>query len=126
MQNKSVKQVDVVMIGGGIMSATLATILHEINPDLRITIYEKLSKCGQESSDVLNNAGTGHAGNCELNYTPKKNGTIDESKAVEISEMYELSLQLWSFITKSENINPKKFITKSPHASFVWNKSDVT
>ncbi len=125
MQNKSVKQVDVVMIGGGIMSATLATILHEINPDLRITIYEKLSKCGQESSDVLNNAGTGHAGNCELNYTPKKNGTIDESKAVEISEMYELSLQLWSFITKSENINPKKFITKSPHASFVWNKSDV-
>jgi len=72
------------------MSATLAALLNELNPKLKIHLYEKLPRCGQESSEVLNNAGTGHAGNCELNYTPEKKGVIDISKALLINEMFEL------------------------------------
>ena len=126
MQKKSVNQTDVILVGGGIMSATLATLLHELNPQLKIHLYEKLAACGQESSEVLNNAGTGHAGNCELNYTPEKNGVIDISKALSINEMYELSLQFWSYmVKKNKNLKPQSFITKSSHASFVWNKKNV-
>ena len=120
---KNVNQIDVALIGGGIMSATLATILHEINPSLKIHLFEKLASCAEESSAALNNAGTGHAGNCELNYTPEKNNKININKAVSICEMYELSLQLWAYIVKNgKDISPESFITKSSHASFVWDK----
>ena len=126
MQKKSVNQIDVVLVGAGIMSATLATLLHELNPQLKIHLYEKLPACGQESSEVLNNAGTGHAGNCELNYTPEKNGVIDIHKALSINEMFELSLQFWSYVVKKNKIiKPQTFISKSSHASFVWDKKNV-
>jgi malate dehydrogenase (quinone) len=126
MTQKSIKDFDVALVGGGIMSATLATILQELNPNLNIILYERLSSCGEESSEVLNNAGTGHAGNCELNYTPEINGKIKINKAIEISEMFELSLQLWSYIvSKEKQCNPESFITKSPHASFVFDEKNI-
>ena len=113
MKKKSVGQIDIVLVGGGIMSATLAALLNELNPKLKIHLYEKLPRCGQESSEVLNNAGTGHAGNCELNYTPEKKGVIDISKALLINEMFELSLQFWSYIVKkNKDITPQSFISK--------------
>ena len=126
MKKKSVGQIDIVLVGGGIMSATLAALLNELNPKLKIHLYEKLPRCGQESSEVLNNAGTGHAGNCELNYTPEKKGVIDISKALLINEMFELSLQFWSYIVKkNKDITPQSFISKSSHASFVWDIKNV-
>jgi malate dehydrogenase (quinone) len=120
---KIVNEIDIALIGGGIMSATLATILHEIDPKLKIHLFEKLPSFGEESSAALNNAGTGHAGNCELNYTPEKNNKINLNKALSVCEMFELSLQLWAYIVKNDkSIAPETFITKSPHASFVWDK----
>jgi malate dehydrogenase (quinone) len=82
---------DVVLMGAGIMSATLGTILKELNPNITIQIFERLDEAGTESSDAWNNAGTGHAAFCELNYTPEKNGAVDVSKALKISESYEIS-----------------------------------
>ena len=127
MKNKNVNNVDVLIIGGGIMSATLATLLSELyKNDLKIKIIEKLNGCGLESSEGLNNAGTGHAGNCELNYTPEINGSVDISKAISIAEKFELSLQFWAYIIKKDKkITSNDFIIKSPHASFVWKIKDI-
>ncbi|MBO5996053.1 MAG: malate:quinone oxidoreductase, partial [Acetobacter sp.] len=61
--------VDVVLIGGGIMSATLGTFLHQLQPDWRIKVFERLNSVAEESSDAWNNAGTGHSALCEMNYT---------------------------------------------------------
>jgi len=117
---------DVVIIGAGIMGSTLATLLSELDNSLKIKIIEKLDQCGLESSDGLNNAGTGHAGNCELNYTPEVNGKIDISKAISIAEKFELSLQFWAYIVnKYKSLKPENFISKSPHASFVWQNKDI-
>ena len=117
---------DVVIIGAGIMGSTLATLLSELDNSLKIKIIEKLDQCGLESSDGLNNAGTGHAGNCELNYTPEVNGKVDISKAISIAEKFELSLQFWAYIVnKYRSIKPEVFISKSPHASFVWQNKDI-
>jgi glycine/D-amino acid oxidase-like deaminating enzyme len=72
---------DVVLIGAGIMSATLAVFLKELQPDLKIQIFERLATAAEESSNAWNNAGTGHAALCELNYTPQRSdGSIDISK----------------------------------------------
>ena len=87
---------DIVLIGAGIMSATLGTLLKELKPDLDITVFEKLSKPGEESSNEWNNAGTGHAALCELNYTTEKpDGSIDIGKAIQINEQFQVSLQFW-------------------------------
>ena len=85
---------DVVLIGGGIMSATLGTMLHELNPNLKIVIFERLGRFARESSAAWNNAGTGHSAFCELNYTPQnEDGSIDISKAESIAEQFEISKQ---------------------------------
>ena len=85
---------DIVLIGGGIMSATLATLLHELDPELEIAIFERLGRFAKESSAAWNNAGTGHSAFCELNYTPEKeDGTIEISKAEKIAEQFEVSKQ---------------------------------
>ena len=82
-------EVDVLLVGGGIMSATLGVLLHQLNPDLSITMVERLSNVALESSDALNNAGTGHAGYCELNYTPQSpDGSIDITCALEINAAF--------------------------------------
>ena len=90
---------DVVLIGAGIMSATLGVLLKELQPGLTIEIYERLDSAAAESSDAWNNAGTGHSAFCELNYTPEdEDGIIDTSKAVKIAESFEMSKQFWSFL----------------------------
>ena len=119
---------DVVCIGGGIMSVTLARLLQELDPDIDITIYEKLSSCALESSQSINNAGTGHAGFCELNYTPiNKQKLINVNKALKINREFEVSLQFWSFLTrKYKSFKPKSFITQVPHISFVKGDKDIS
>ena len=119
---------DVVCIGGGIMSVTLARLLQELDPDIDITIYEKLSSCALESSQSINNAGTGHAGFCELNYTPmNKQQLINVDKALKINREFEVSLQFWSFLTrKYKSFKPKSFITQVPHISFVKGDKDIS
>jgi malate dehydrogenase (quinone) len=123
-----VPETDVALIGAGIMSATLGIILKELNPDLTIQVFERLDQPGTESSDAWNNAGTGHAAFCELNYTPQKaDGTVDISKAIKICEAFEVSRELWAYLTEKKYLgDPKTFITSVPHISFVWGKDNVS
>src|SRR4029434_2644398 len=118
---------DIVLVGAGIMSATLAVILKELDPSLKIEIYEVLGSEAQESSNAWNNAGTGHAALCELNYTPQKSdGSIDISKALEVNVEFDLSRQLWSYLVKKDAIaDPRSFIHPVPHMSFVWGDAHV-
>lgn len=117
---------DVVLIGAGIMSATLGLLLKELNPGATIEIFERLDSAAQESSDAMNNAGTGHAAFCELNYTPEKNGVIDTSKALDICEQFEESRQFWSYLVNKNIIqSPKSFVNTVPHMSFVWGDANV-
>src|SRR5690625_5188209 len=122
------RKTDVILIGGGIMSATLAALLKELVPDWEITVFEKLSKPGEESSNGGNNAGTGHSALCELNYTPEKpDGSIDTEKAVKINEQLQVSKQFWSYLVKSNLIsNPRDFIKLLPHMSLVHGEENVT
>ncbi|MED4405673.1 malate:quinone oxidoreductase [Heyndrickxia coagulans] len=118
---------DVILIGAGIMSATLGTLLKELTPDWEITVYEKLAKPGEESSNEWNNAGTGHSALCELNYTPEKpDGSIDITKAVNVNEQFQLSRQFWSYLVSKGLIrNPQDFIRPIPHMSFVEGEENV-
>lgn len=118
---------DVILIGAGIMSATLGLLLKELQPDMKIEIFERLDIAAAESSDAWNNAGTGHSAFCELNYTPElADGTIDTSKASKIAESFEISKQLWAFLIKEKLINlPETFIQRIPHMSFVWGDKNV-
>ncbi|MET0760387.1 MAG: malate:quinone oxidoreductase [Flavobacterium sp.] len=118
---------DVVLIGAGIMSATLGVILKQLQPDLKIEIYERLDRAAAESSDAWNNAGTGHAAFCELNYTPEReDGSIDISKAIKIAESFEVSRQFWSYLVQQNFVgSPNNFIESIPHMSFVWGEENV-
>lgn len=118
---------NIVLIGAGIMSATLGVLLQQLIPDAKITLFERLSKPAEESSDAWNNAGTGHSAFCELNYTPEKaDGTIDIKKAISIAEQFEVSKQFWSWLVEKEILTqPSTFINKVPHYSFVQSKEDV-
>jgi malate dehydrogenase (quinone) len=117
----STKDPDVVLVGAGIMSATLAVILKELDPSLKIEIHEVLGSEAQESSNAWNNAGTGHAALCELNYTPQESdGSIDISKALQVNTEFDLSRQLWAYLVKKGAIkDPQSFIHPVPHFSFV-------
>jgi len=121
-------EVDVVLIGAGIMSATLGVMLKELQPDLTIEIFERLDIMAAESSDAMNNAGTGHSAFCELNYTPQlQDGTVDISKAIKIAEQFEVSKEFWSFLIENKVIeSAKSFITPVPHMSFVWGDENVS
>ncbi len=118
---------DVVLIGAGIMSATLGTVLKELEPSLDVVMFETLDDCAQESSDAWNNAGTGHAANCELNYTPQRpDGSVDISKALEVNTEFDLSRQLWAhLVTKGAIPDPQAFLHACPHMSFVWGDENV-
>jgi malate dehydrogenase (quinone) len=122
-----VPKTDVVLMGAGIMSVTLGMILKELSPDITIQIFERLDEAGTESSDAWNNAGTGHAAFCELNYTPQKSdGSVDISKAVKIAESYEVSKEFWAYMVEQKHLsNPSKFITQVPHMSMVWGEKNV-
>ncbi|MCE3225974.1 MAG: malate/quinone oxidoreductase [Bacteroidetes bacterium] len=118
---------DVILIGAGIMSATLGVLLKELEPQLKIEIYERLDVVAGESTDAWNNAGTGHSAFCELNYTPEKSdGSIDISKALKIAEQFEVSRQFWAWLVEKKCLdNPGSFITPVPHMSFVWGEKNV-
>jgi malate dehydrogenase (quinone) len=118
---------DIILIGAGIMSATLGVILKELEPSISIAIFERLGDVALESSDAWNNAGTGHSAFCELNYTPEKeDGTIDISKALKIAAHFEMSKQFWSYLVEQKYFNdPQDFINHIPHMSFVWGDDNV-
>ena len=119
--------IDILLVGGGIMSATLGVLLYQLDPTLRITMVEQLPEVALESSDALNNAGTGHAGYCELNYTPQAaDGSIDIKRALEINAAFEVSLQFWSHLVENLALPaPQAFINKTPHLSFVWGEQNI-
>jgi malate dehydrogenase (quinone) len=119
--------IDVVLIGGGIMSATLGTLLHALQPDWSIRIYERLGAVAEESSNPWNNAGTGHAALCELNYTPERpDGTIDIASAVKVNEQWQLSREFWSsLVTNAQLPVGTGFINSTPHMTFVRGAENV-
>lgn len=128
MNKKSAKKkYDLICVGAGIMSTTYALMLKILKPDCKILILEKLSEVGQESSKALNNAGTGHSGYCELNYTSvKEDGNVDISKALRVCRDFELTKQFWSYLTEMNLLqNPKNFIHRTSHCSWVHDEKQV-
>jgi malate dehydrogenase (quinone) len=123
----AVRQADVVLVGGGVMSATLGMMLRQLDPSLDIVIVERLDHVAHESTDGWNNAGTGHAGYCELNYTPETDdGDVTIDRALQINAQFEVSLQLWSYLVEQGILpEPSTFINRTPHQSFVWGEKDV-
>ncbi len=119
---------DVLLVGAGIMSATLATFLQMLSPSLRITVVDALDQPAVESSDAWNNAGTGHAALCELNYTPESaDGGISIHRAVKINEQFQQSRQFWAALVERGVIaDPKQFIRRVPHMSFVSGPAAVS
>lgn len=109
------------------MSATLGAIISQLEPDWSIEIFERLPDVALESSNPWNNAGTGHAALCELNYTPERaDGSIDISSAVKVNEQFQVSRQFWSYLVKKGNLPaPTQFINSTPHMSFVWGAANV-
>ncbi|AQY65073.1 malate dehydrogenase (quinone) [Pseudomonas veronii] len=121
------KKVDVLLIGGGIMSATLGVWLNELEPGWSMEMVERLDGVAEESSNGWNNAGTGHSALAELNYTPEdKNGNVEIPKAVEINEAFQISRQFWSWQVQQGVLkNPRSFINSTPHMSFVWGDDNI-
>ena len=120
-------KVDVLLVGSGVMSATLATLFAELAPSFNMMMVERLPDVAAESTDAWNNAGTGHAGYCELNYTPvNSQGEIETSRALNINASFEVSLQFWSYLVEQKILPaPSNFINPTPHLSFVWGEADV-
>jgi len=124
--NGSEERFDAVLIGAGIMSSTLAVLLHELEPQMSILIVERLDGPALESSSAMNNAGTGHGANCELNYTPLlRDGSVAIEKALEINSSFEQSLEFWASLTEMGRISPSDFLNFLPHISFVWKEIDI-
>jgi len=121
------KKVDVLLVGSGVMSTTLAALLSELDSSLNIMMLERLPDAAAESTDAWNNAGTGHAGYCELNYTPADDaGNVVINRALAINASFEVSLQLWSSLVEKNVLpTPKDFINAVPHLSFVWGEADI-
>ena len=121
------KPVDAVLIGGGIMSVTLATYLQELQPGWNVELFERLDGVGLESSNGWNNAGTGHSAFAELNYTPElPDGTVETERAVGIAEQFEVSRQFWAHEVKQGRLRqPSDFINSTPHMSFVWGDKNI-
>ena len=120
--------IDVALIGSGVMSANLGALLKCLDPNLKIELYEVTDELSKESSNGWNNAGTGHAGICELSYTPDRgpDGEVDVSKAVEIFEQFEQTKQFWAHAVRTGMIdNPSEFIQPVPHISFVYGQEQV-
>lgn len=118
---------DVVLVGAGIMSATLGALLRLLEPDWSITLIERLDGAAAESSDAWNNAGTGHSALCELNYTPQKpDGSIDITKAVRVNEQFQVTRQFWAYAVENGLVtDPRSFLNPTPHVSFVHGADNV-
>ncbi|UFS96632.1 malate dehydrogenase (quinone) [Nocardia huaxiensis] len=123
----TIEKTDVVLIGAGIMSATLGALLRQVQPDWSITVFERLDAASAESSDPWNNAGTGHSALCELNYTPQNaDGSVEITKAIDINERFQVSRQFWSYGVENGVLgNPSNFINPIPHVSFTHGAADV-
>ena len=122
------RNVDVLLVGGGIMSATLAVLLHQLEPTWTIELIERLDKVAEESSNGWNNAGTGHSALCELNYTPVNaaDGLVEIKKAIEINEQFQVTRQFLSHQVKAGMLaNPRSFINSTPHMNLVWGDENV-
>ncbi|MCP1496539.1 malate dehydrogenase (quinone) [Pseudomonas migulae] len=121
------KKVDVLLIGGGIMSATLGVWLNELEPGTSMEMIERLDGVALESSNGWNNAGTGHSALAELNYTPEDDkGNVSIPKAVEINEAFQISRQFWAWQVQQGVLkNPRSFINSTPHMSFVWGDDNI-
>lgn len=128
MSKRETVETDVILVGAGIMSATLGMLLKQLDPAIKIEIVERLDSAATESSDAWNNAGTGHSAFCELNYTPQKeDGSVDISKAIKIAESFEVSKQFWAYLVANNIIElPDSFIKPIPHMSFVWGEKNVS
>ncbi len=119
-QRTETARADVVLVGAGIMSATLGALLRRLEPGWSMTIVERLDAVGAESSSPWNNAGTGHSALCELNYTPQRaDGSIDITKAVRVNEQFQVTRQFWAYAAENGILGDRSFITAIPHASFV-------
>ena len=115
---------DAVLVGAGIMSSTLASLLHALDPGLRLLLVERLEGPALESSAAVNNAGTGHAANCELNYTPQQpDGSVATAKALSINAAFERSLEFWASLAEKGLLDPASFLHQVPHLSLVWGLS---
>ncbi len=126
VQAAEAKKVDVLLVGGGIMSSTLAIWLNELEPGWSMELVERLDKVANESSNGWNNAGTGHSALAELNYTPEKDGKVDITKAVEINESFQITRQFLAWQVKNGVLkNPRSFINTTPHMSFVWGDDNI-
>jgi len=121
------QKTDVVLVGAGIMSATLGTLLRLVQPDWSITLIERLDGAAAESSDPWNNAGTGHSGLCELNYTPENpDGSIDTAKAVRVNEQFQVTRQFWAYAVQNGIVgDARSFVNPIPHVSFVHGAAGV-
>jgi malate dehydrogenase (quinone) len=126
-QSGTTPQVDAVLIGTGIMSATLSALLRRLEPNWSIVIVERLDGAASESSDPWNNAGTGHAGLCELFYTPQQpNGSIDITKAVRVNEQFQITRQFWAYAAENAILTDVRgFLNSVPHVSFVQGAARV-
>jgi malate dehydrogenase (quinone) len=124
---KSDARTDVVLVGAGIMSATLGALLRLVEPDWSITLVERLDAAAAESSDPWNNAGTGHSALCELNYTPAKpDGSIDIAKAINVNEQFQVTRQFWSYAVENGLLSDvRSFLNQVPHVSFVEGADNV-
>jgi len=122
-----IQKTDVLVVGAGIMSATLASMLKQLNPEFSITMVERLDSIAAESTSGWNNAGTGHAAYCELNYTSEQSdGSIEIAKALKINRAFETTMQFWSFLVEQGALpSPENFINPTPHMSFVWGEDNV-
>ncbi|MBE3637206.1 malate dehydrogenase (quinone) [Mangrovicoccus algicola] len=127
MAQATSRRVDVLLIGGGIMSATLGVFLKELEPDWDIELIERLDSVAEESSNGWNNAGTGHSALCELNYTPETDtGDIDITKALAINEQWQITRQFLAHqVRRGVLENPRSFLNSTPHMSFVWGDENI-
>jgi malate dehydrogenase (quinone) len=127
VSDPKVAKTDVVLVGAGIMSATLGALLRLVEPSWSITLIERLDGAAAESSDPWNNAGTGHSALCELNYTPQKaDGTIDITKAVTVNEQFQVSRQFWAYAVENGVLpDVRNFLNPIPHVSFVHGAANV-
>jgi malate dehydrogenase (quinone) len=117
---KAPARTDVLLVGAGIMSATLSALLRLVEPEWSITLVERLDGAAAESSDPWNNAGTGHSALCEVNYTPElPNGSIDIAKAVRVNEEFQVSRQFWAYAADNRMLTDVAFLSPVPHACFV-------
>ncbi|HET9030654.1 MAG TPA: malate dehydrogenase (quinone) [Candidatus Aquilonibacter sp.] len=120
-------QIDLVLVGAGIMSATLAAMMKEVEPNTTLEMFEMLPAAAEESSNAWNNAGTGHAALCELNYTPEgPDGTVTIDRALKVNTQFDLSRQFWAHMVRKGAMGaPETFIHDVPHISFVWGEENV-